>query len=570
MNARQLLAGILLLALAVPAQVVYAGILSFRSDLISTSVPSAIATHVVQFTTAQQIPPSGKFVITPQSGYFTIPGALDYEDVDVAVATSGPYVDRAVAASASATEDGVSVTSGQFGAITVRLNSTQGIGAGERVQVEIGSIATYGATSSGGIYNPPTPQSYHIRIATYDASDVKIDEGGTMVAVILPISVRVVPVAAPPVRSNGLPTGTIAAGSDVVELSLQTDELATCRYATSSGVTYASMTNTFSTLDNRTFFTNISGLADETTYSYYVRCSDVQNLVNDDDYVITFTLDSTPDGNTSIITGITTFGRGGVGPYPNGSATFYLANVSFSGWTMPGGAVTILRDGVAGTTAQAKPDGGFTASLSALERGTYTFQVYATDSQGRRTASYTATLTLDAGTTNTLTNILLSPTAVFVPDSIQTGQAAKIVGEAAPGSRIEVPVRQKLDDGRYSDAVIYTATSSTAGPGVVAGRWEVTVPAKALSRGAYVARARAIRSVEVESDYGKTIGLGVGQDAPTDLGLRADLNRDGKVNLVDFSILLSFWATDDANADVNEDGTVGLPDFSIMLFQWTG
>jgi len=84
------------------------------------------------------------------------------------------------------------------------------------------------------------------------------------------------------------------------------------------------------------------------------------------------------------------------------------------------------------------------------------------------------------------------------------------------------------------------------------------------------ARARAIRSAEIESDFGKTIGLGVGQDAPADLGLRADLNRDSKVNLVDFSILLSFWTTDDANADINEDGTVGLPDFSIMLFQWTG
>lgn len=56
--------------------------------------------------------------------------------------------------------------------------------------------------------------------------------------------------------------------------------------------------------------------------------------------------------------------------------------------------------------------------------------------------------------------------------------------------------------------------------------------------------------------------------------INADLNRDGRVNLVDFSILLFWWASDggdsDPPADINLDGTVSLTDFSIMLFNWTG
>jgi hypothetical protein len=52
-----------------------------------------------------------------------------------------------------------------------------------------------------------------------------------------------------------------------------------------------------------------------------------------------------------------------------------------------------------------------------------------------------------------------------------------------------------------------------------------------------------------------------------------DINKDGSINIVDFSILMYFWdATPPSNpcADLNKDGTVNLTDFSIMLYWWTG
>jgi hypothetical protein len=52
----------------------------------------------------------------------------------------------------------------------------------------------------------------------------------------------------------------------------------------------------------------------------------------------------------------------------------------------------------------------------------------------------------------------------------------------------------------------------------------------------------------------------------------ADLNKDNKVNSVDFSILLSYWKTKppfrNACADINKDNKVDSVDFSIMLSQW--
>jgi len=52
----------------------------------------------------------------------------------------------------------------------------------------------------------------------------------------------------------------------------------------------------------------------------------------------------------------------------------------------------------------------------------------------------------------------------------------------------------------------------------------------------------------------------------------ADINEDGKVNLVDFSILLYWFGKplNDKGVDLNGDGEIDLSDFSILAFYWTG
>ena len=69
-------------------------------------------------------------------------------------------------------------------------------------------------------------------------------------------------------------------------------------------------------------------------------------------------------------------------------------------------------------------------------------------------------------------------------------------------------------------------------------------------------------------------GSGSGISTTTSSFLRADLNGDGKVDAIDFSILLAFWNTSppfrNPLVDINKDGKVNSTDFSILLYEWGG
>jgi hypothetical protein len=92
----------------------------------------------------------------------------------------------------------------------------------------------------------------------------------------------------PPVRSNGQPTGVLAAGTTQTNLSLATNENAICRYGTVAGTAFTSMVNTFSTTGGTAHSTAINGLVNGGTYTYYVRCQDASGNANPDDFAITF------------------------------------------------------------------------------------------------------------------------------------------------------------------------------------------------------------------------------------------------------------------------------------------
>jgi hypothetical protein len=74
------------------------------------------------------------------------------------------------------------------------------------------------------------------------------------------------------------------------------------------------------------------------------------------------------------------------------------------------------------------------------------------------------------------------------------------------------------------------------------------------------------------STFSHTLLFGLGVGLPVGEGVcpYADLNKDSKVNLIDFSILLYWWGRSSSCADQNSDNVVNLIDFSIMLYYWTG
>jgi sugar lactone lactonase YvrE len=94
----------------------------------------------------------------------------------------------------------------------------------------------------------------------------------------------------PPILTAGQPTGVLPSGTTSTTLGLTTGEAATCRYATSSGVAYGSMTNTFSTTGGISQATSVTGLQNGSTYNYYVRCQDSAGNVDTNDYLITFSV----------------------------------------------------------------------------------------------------------------------------------------------------------------------------------------------------------------------------------------------------------------------------------------
>jgi hypothetical protein len=115
----------------------------------------------------------------------------------------------------------------------------------------------------------------------------------------------------PPVCSAGSPSGNLSSGTTNTTISLSTDETANCRYSLTAGTSYSSMTNTFSATDSTSNSTIVSGLTDGGSYNYYIRCNDTSGNVNTDDYVISFSVetsgsacasgaDASGDGSVSI------------------------------------------------------------------------------------------------------------------------------------------------------------------------------------------------------------------------------------------------------------------------------
>ncbi len=95
----------------------------------------------------------------------------------------------------------------------------------------------------------------------------------------------------PPTISNGTPSGELAIGTTSTTISVTTNENATCKYASTTGVAYASMTGTFSTTGETTHSSSISGLANGYVYKYYVKCQDGESNITASDYKISFSVD---------------------------------------------------------------------------------------------------------------------------------------------------------------------------------------------------------------------------------------------------------------------------------------
>lgn len=234
--------------------------------------------------------------------------------------------------------------------------------------------------------------------------------------------------------------------------------------------------------------------------------------------------------------------------------------ISIEGKAFPNATVSILLDGSLVGTVRSNSRGEFLFNTEA-DPGTSSLGFYAIDNTGTRSAVFNTTFDVTQGAITNVKGVLIPPTIRTQNPQVNPGQAIILNGQTIPNVTVEVVVDNNAK------------TLSTVSDAL--GNWSIQFDTSTVSVAEHTVKPRFIvgtGGLRSESIFGTALKLFVGVEGKATSN--ADLNRDGKVNLTDFSILIFWWGTAGGNSnppsDINGNGKVGLEDFSILLFNWTG
>ncbi len=600
------------------------------SDRITDSAPGAYSNHTFTFTVLSDIA-AGGYIEVDFPASFTV---LDPNATNTFGARNVELYDDGVLRNAtstlSPTTDQVVINPGSGGSIRYNLNTTTGIQAGSELELLVGNqtsqaisgfttfSSSTGTTTFDGDVSPiQNPSSVGTQSIALDiGGDSEDITGDFYITMVNPVGVTGdTTETVPPFRFNPTPTSTVGGTTLSVEIGLETDELAICRFDTASGTPFASMPTVFDST-GQIVHTTVVGVTLGQVNVFYVRCIDDEGNFNVTDFEIAFAVNDQPagqstdegsvegdgtgtgdtgsgdgsgsggttgdsDGGADTIGGSSGGGGSGGGSggregddddgdvggglgsddaFPSGDAELRI-----SGYAFPGSRVSILVDGALAETATANSSGSYNATIEEIAQGVYTFGIYATDEDGVRSSTFSTSFTLTGGRVSDLSNVNIMPSISVEPDPVDPGQTVTMSGYSIPDAEITIENQRE-----NSPASLSTRTTTSDSD----GQWSITYDTTNFTTGTYKVRARAVQTegLGISTNFSDYTFYGVGQSA--DVPLSADLNVDGSVNLTDFSILLFWWGGDGGNsnppADINRDGSVSLTDFSIMLFQWTG
>lgn len=252
-------------------------------------------------------------------------------------------------------------------------------------------------------------------------------------------------------------------------------------------------------------------------------------------------------------------GGGGGGSYVS------TTKIILKGRAYPESKVILLKDGQIILETIAGPDANFTMELSGLYGGNYIFSVYGKDNKGMSSNPFVFPVKMTQGTTTNIGGIFIAPTISTDKNEVKLGDNIIIFGQSAPQSEITIIVN--------SENEILNKVKSDKN-GVYLYNFDTSL----LEKGEHYAKSRATLIEEVSS-YSKSLKFIVGDYniSSSSNFLKADLNKDNKVNLVDFSIA-AYWYKKTLNQSfsliekerLNGDGKIDLIDFSIIAFYWRG
>lgn len=231
--------------------------------------------------------------------------------------------------------------------------------------------------------------------------------------------------------------------------------------------------------------------------------------------------------------------------------------VILEGKAYPKGKVHLLIDGKENSSVATDQKGNFKFEIQNLNSGIYTFSFWGEDSRQRRSVTISITKRILAGTVNRFSQIFLPPTIDLDQKSVQRGEKIEISGQATPNSNLFLYLEPEKE---------YIANFESN----FLGDWKYFLLTENFKEGTYNIKVKAKTPEGLESPFSAIVTFYVGKYGAEEICPRADFNKDGKVNLVDFSILLHWWGKSNPCIDQNKDGIVNLPDFSILLHWWTG
>jgi hypothetical protein len=254
-------------------------------------------------------------------------------------------------------------------------------------------------------------------------------------------------------------------------------------------------------------------------------------------------------------------GGGGISVLPPPAPV--LANVTISGSAYPLSTVTVLEDSNIAVQTIAGPDGNFSVTINNLSGGSYVFSVYASDNNGNRSSLFSFPVTLAVGASTEISGVFLSPTLSLDKQEVKQGTPLVIFGEAVPNAQVTINIHS-------GQMISVSATSSKNGAYV----YDLDTSALGLGLHAAAAHAQLANLISANS-VSRSFVVGTQNVAAPTLSkcsLKADINGDCRVNLIDFSILAYWYGRANFPAGYNLDGgaTIDLADFSIMAYYWTG
>jgi len=597
-------------------------------DTISNSTPGAPSNHTFSFKLGRTIGPGSYIEVTPPSGFVVSSSSLFSEERNVELRVNN--VLRASNSVLSAFNDQVEIISGTPGLIRYTLNTTTGISSGENLELKIGNhtsksndfsteiSTTTGTTTTEADIKPITNDlatgTKEVILEIYDGGLVA--DAGFLIFLIDQVGVGPIDTTEiiPPFRFNGAPNSTVNGVTLNVELFLETDELAICKYDIVPGTSYQTMPFNFAGT-GLIFHTVVVPVTPSSLNDFFVRCIDDEGNFNIDDYLISFAVSAAPTGDSNIDGDVEGDGTGsgndgsgdgsgeggdtgdsdGISPSQGGTSGgggsgggggggggsgsgstagggFESSDAPFrsgdgrviiSGFALPRSTVFSLVDGKIAESVRAGNNGSYSITIDKIARGAYTFGIYAIDAAQTKSSTFSTSFTVTGARTSALSNINLSPSIKVTPDPVNPGVNLTLSGYAQPSATVSI---ENEKDKTPASRQTFSAVSNSD------GAWSVNVPTSNFSVGTYKVRAKSEQVGGVNTNFSNYTLYGVGQNAVR--AINADLNRDGKVNLTDFSILLFWWngdgGTSDPSADINADRKVNLTDFSILLFNWTG